>query len=232
MFVPGLRGLLYTLTLPFRHVGIFVHEMGHGLFTLLSGGSFHFFRMEIMRGGVAYTSGGLRMATLLGGLLGPALAGALLLQVSTRARKLNLALILLGLFFVSGVYYMSKPLFLSSTTYPSLRDWGIGDMVAVVIPLGGAIITFLLLRFGELYQRLYLQVLGILMCYSGYSDVGYIFRFQQLDNGLYSDARVFAGLFWGGPESVPFWLFVITSTGITVVNFALMGWGVHRAFRD
>jgi len=225
-FLPGMRPLFYTVTLPFRHLGIFVHEMGHGLFTLLSGGSFYYFQMELMEGGVAVTSGGWRIATLLGGLLGPALAGALLLQASTRSDKLHWWLWGLAFFFTVGVYYMVKPLWLNP------EGWGIGDLVAVVVPLGGGLITVFMLRFQDMVQRLYVQLLGILMCYSGYSDTAYIFRFEQLPNGLYSDARVVASLFWTSPAAVPYPLFAVTAVGITVINFALMAWGARRAFRD
>ncbi|MDJ0841602.1 MAG: M50 family metallopeptidase [Acidobacteriota bacterium] len=231
LFVPGLSRTMFMVTLPFRNLGIFVHEMGHGLFALLSGGNFHWFQMELMQGGVAITSGGLRVFTLLGGLLGPALIGAVLLQTSTRLHNLRWVMIGLGLFFCCGVYYMIKPVFLSAEQYPLLQNWSAGSLIALVIPVGGAAVTFFLMRLGDALQRLYLQMLGILMCYSGYSDTAYIFRFEQLDNGLYSDTRMLASLLGPSPENVPQMLFVIVAGGISVLNFGLMFWGTWRALK-
>ena len=231
LFVPGLSMTMYTVTMPFRNLGIFVHEMGHGFFTLFSGGNFHWFQMQLMQGGVAVTSGGLRVFTLLGGLLGPALIGAVLLQSSTRLHNLRWVMGGLGLFFCSGIYYMLKPLFLSAEQYPHLENWSVGLLVSLVIPVGGLVATILVMRFKEVVQRLYLQMLGILMCYSGYADTSYIFRYEQLDNGMFSDARVVASLLGPSPENVPFVLFVIVAGGISVLNFGLMLWGTWRALK-
>ena len=231
LFVPGASQTVAIVTLPFRHLGIFVHEMGHGLFTLISGGRFYWFQMELMQGGVAVTSGGLRFLTLLGGLLGPALFGALLLQASTRVRRVHFVLWIVTGFFVVGMIYMFKPLFLPVENYPLLRNWSPVMLISVVVPGIGALITYKMLRVRDDLQRFYLQVLGVLMCYSAYSDTSYIFMYEPLANGMFSDARLLASYFWTSPETVPFMIFVITATGISILNFALMGWGVWRAIK-
>ena len=229
MVTPGAATLVAAITLPFRHLGIFVHEMGHGLFTLLSGGRFHWFQMELMQGGIAVTSGGWRVFTLLGGLLGPTIFGVALLLVSTRAKNVRGALWVLVAFFIIGLYYMIKPLFLSEARYGLLDQWQPMMLVSMVVPGGAAILSYKLMSFSDKIQRLYLQILGILMCYSGYSDTHYIFRYEPLGNGMYSDARMVAALFWPDAASVPYPLFLIVATAITVLNFGLMAWGVWRA---
>lgn len=231
LFVPGASLMIYTVTLPFRNLGIFVHEMGHGLSALLTGGKFYWFQMEMMQGGVAITSGGVSAVTLLGGLLGPSLAGAALLVASTRLQNLKWAMGGLIAFFAVGVYYMIKPIFMSAQTYPFLNEWSSRFLLSLVIPVGGILITWFLMKQGDLVQRLYMQLLGILMLYSGYSDTSYVFMYEQLDNGLYSDSRMVASLLWGSPESVPYWMFVIVAGGITVINMGLIGYGVWRAVR-
>lgn len=232
LVLPQSSRLIGMITMPIRHLGIYVHEMGHGLFTLLSGGRFHWFQMELMQGGVAITSGGIRQVTLLGGLLGPAFFGALLLQASTRVK--NLVPILWGLiaFFVIGLFYMFKPLFLSEASYPHLANWNMFLLISAFIPGGAALVTYKIRKLSDKGQRIYLQVMGIFMCYSGFSDTHYIFRYEPLGNGLYSDARVVASTFWPSVESVPFWLFVITAVFISAMNFGLMIWGVHRALKE
>lgn len=232
LFVPGASKAIYLITLPFRYLGVFVHEMGHGLFTLLSGGQFHWFQMD-MNGGVALTSGGFRAATLLGGLLGPALLGAWLLQSSTRALKLGGVFGALIALFVIGIYYMLKPLFLSSDHYPELQNWQLTYLIALVVPGGAGLATLLMQRLGERWQRLYLQVLGILMCYSAFSDWRYILKYDVLNNGLYSDSRVLGSLFWpGGPERLPQFAFVVIAGFVCLANFSLLFWGVHKALKS
>ena len=229
LVAPFAMPLINLMTLPFRNLGIFVHEMGHGLFTLLSGGRFFWFQMEWNRGGVAITSGGFQMATLLGGLLGPTLMGALLLIVSTREGRVKHALWGLSFFFVFGIYYMLKPLFLSEADFPLLQQWELSSLINILLPLSLLLICWRLLSASELAQRFFLQVMGILMCYSGYSDTRYIFRYEPLSNGLYSDVRVLASSFGPSPENVPFFLFVMVAIFVSLLNFGLMIWAVRKA---
>ena len=225
LILPGAGYAIAMATLPFRLLGVFVHEMGHGLFTLLSGGRFLWFQMDTT-GGVAVTSGGFRIFTLLGGLLAPALCGAVLLQASTRARSMKWSLWSLTAFFVIGMIYMIKPIFIG---------WGQGwspiYLVSMILPGAAAFITVKIIKMSDTIQRGWVQFLGILMCYSGFSDTHYIFRYEPLPNNMFSDARAFAGLFWTGPENVPYLIFLIAAIFISVLNIGLMAWGVHRAFK-
>ncbi len=231
-FIPRAANPVNWLTLPARNLGIFVHEMGHGLFTVLSGGRFFWFQMELMKGGVAITAGGLRPLTLLGGLLGPAIMGALLLRASTRDASTRRVIWVLLVFFFVGLYFMFKPLFLSTAGHGELlQNWNVGYLISAVIPGGMIWLTLLMKRFSEKAQRFYVQILGILICYSGFSDTRYIFHYEQLSNGLYSDVRVLASLVWTSPESVPFWLFACTATVVAALNVGLMLWGVLSALR-
>lgn len=227
---PVARPIIFQATLPIRYLGIFVHEMGHGLFTLFSFGNFHWFQMG-WDGGVAITSGGVRAATLLGGLLGPTLLGVLLLIVSTRAKKLGIAYTLLYIFFFAGMYYTLKPLWLSRNEFALLDRWSPINLLGLTVPLGMTLLTLKIGGMSERVQRHYLQILGIFMCYSGYVTTDYIFMYQPLGNGMYSDVRVLAATFWGTPESVSFPRFFITAVAVSVANFSLMAWGVYRALK-
>ena len=229
ILLPGWAATMYLFTLPARHLGIFVHEMGHGLSTLLTGGRFLWFQMELMSGGVAVTSGGVRGLTLLGGLLGPALFGSLLLVASTRRRGTGFAMTCLVVFFLAGIYYMLKPVFLPGLANSPNSHWSPGMLVAVVVPGFALLITLTVRTWRGGLQRLFLQVFGILMCFSAFSDTDYIFRYEQLPNGLFSDARVFASLLWGPAESVPYWLFLLVAVAISCLNFFFMILGAWRA---
>lgn len=233
LLFPGQAYLIYWLTSPLRLLGVFVHEMGHGLASLATGGSFHWFQMD-WDGGVAITSSGVQSLVLLGGLLCPAMFGSLLLIVSTRAQKLWLPYLLLLIFFSAGCYYMIKPVFLSGAANPLLAHWHVSHLLALILPLAVvASIVALLWRASDSLQRLVLQLFGIVMCYSAFSDTSYIFQYEVLRNGMYSDARVFASLFLPfSVQGLPWLAFVFFAVLIGVMNFALLALGVTRALRN
>lgn len=100
--VPQLDALLY----PFRLFVTYVHEAGHGLMAILTGGQF--LRFEILPGGSgqAITAGGSRALILPAGYLGAALFGAALFYAVNRFRYthaisfgLGIALIIVSLAF-------------------------------------------------------------------------------------------------------------------------------------
>jgi len=222
---------IYLVTLPFRYLGVLVHEMGHGLGTLVTGGKFHWFQLDFLRGGMAVTSGGWRMATLLGGLLGPALFGAILLQLSTRAATPRPVLYGIGVFFLIAVYYIAKPLVFGDGHTKELYQWSPIRLGAILVPGLGLFGLWYLFKMGPGIQRLAIQVLGVVMCYAAYSDTRYIFRYAVLPNGMYSDSRELAGIFWTSAAAAPRWLFWVIALAISVLNFSLMAWGVWRALQ-
>jgi len=78
--IPALSVVLY----PFRLFVTFVHETGHGLAALVSGGQFEQFRIDENGSGVALTAGGSRFLILPAGYLGAALFGAVLFYLTNR----------------------------------------------------------------------------------------------------------------------------------------------------
>jgi len=100
--IPQLDIVLY----PFRLFVSFVHEAGHGLAALLTGGQFHGFEVYSNGAGQAITSGGSRLIILPAGYLGAALFGAALFYLvntlpypRTISRVLGIALIGFSLLF-------------------------------------------------------------------------------------------------------------------------------------
>ncbi len=76
--LPQLDFVLY----PVRLFVTFVHESGHGLAALITGGHFDSFRVDPNGSGVTLTSGGSRLLILPAGYLGAALFGALLFYIA------------------------------------------------------------------------------------------------------------------------------------------------------
>jgi hypothetical protein len=100
--IPQLDFILY----PFRLFVTFVHEAGHGLAALITGGRFHGFEVYSNGAGQAITSGGSRALILPAGYLGAALFGAVLFYLvntlpypRTISRILGVALVGFSLLF-------------------------------------------------------------------------------------------------------------------------------------
>lgn len=92
--IPALDFILY----PIRLFVTFVHEAGHGIAALITGGHFENFRVDPSGAGVALTSGGWRWLILPAGYLGAALFGALLFYLANTVpfpRTISLVLALL-----------------------------------------------------------------------------------------------------------------------------------------
>jgi hypothetical protein len=91
-FVPGLSWLNY----PFRLLITIVHELGHGLAALLTGGEFRRFVIFSNGAGLAYTAGGWRWVIIPAGYMGAALFGAVLILLGRSHRWSRRALAIIG----------------------------------------------------------------------------------------------------------------------------------------
>jgi hypothetical protein len=94
-YVPQLSVVLY----PFRYFVTTVHEMGHGLAALISGGRFIQYVVYGNGTGVATTAGGWSWLILPAGYVGTALFGATLLYLNNRTGRSKLIAMLLGAAF-------------------------------------------------------------------------------------------------------------------------------------
>ncbi|MBE7512360.1 MAG: M50 family metallopeptidase [Anaerolineales bacterium] len=75
---------------PFYLLVTYVHEMGHGLAAVFTGGRFVSFHVYPNGAGVAYTDGGNQHLILVAGYVGTALFGAMLLYLANRVRRVTL----------------------------------------------------------------------------------------------------------------------------------------------
>ncbi|MFZ4814433.1 MAG: M50 family metallopeptidase [Phototrophicaceae bacterium] len=78
--IPLLDGVVY----PLRLFVTFIHEAGHGLAALLTGGEFIRFEIMANGAGLATTRGGLRAVILPAGYIGAALFGTVLFYINNR----------------------------------------------------------------------------------------------------------------------------------------------------
>jgi hypothetical protein len=96
ILVPWLSPLNY----PFRLLLTMVHELGHGLAALLTGGRFIRFEISPNGAGLAYTAGGWRFLVIPAGYLGLALFGALLIMLGRSYRWSRIAMALIGIVMI------------------------------------------------------------------------------------------------------------------------------------
>lgn len=92
VFVPGLTWLNF----PFRMLTTLVHELGHGLTALATGGRFVRFIIHSDGSGLAYTAGGWRFMVIPAGYAGVAVFGAGLILLGRSHRWSRAALTVIG----------------------------------------------------------------------------------------------------------------------------------------
>jgi hypothetical protein len=200
--VPYGRTILY----PFALLGTWAHEMGHGLAAILVGGSFDRLVLYQNLGGTAYSSGigtlG-RAVVAGGGLLGPALAGGLIILLGSR--EITARWVLAGL---SVALLLSLVLFVRNAF-----GW---IALAVIAVLVGVVAVY-----GPEVARVFAaQLIGIQFCLASWGTLDYMFTRSFIRDGqiIDSDTQEIAEVlllpywFWGG-------LIALTSLGIMASSF-------------
>ena len=96
-FVWQSQGLSFV-TYPLRLFVTMIHELGHGLSAILTGGEFLRFEVSKRGAGLAYTRGGSRFVVIQAGYLGTAIFGAILLYLANRSKRPGPIAVGVGLF--------------------------------------------------------------------------------------------------------------------------------------
>lgn len=125
---------LFFVTFPFRLFVTMIHELGHGVSAVLTGGSFLHFEITRRGAGLAYTSGGWRWVIIQAGYLGTALFGAVLLLLTHRTRQPGRVAI--GVGALIGILTLAY-------SGMSLAKLGFLEMIPVIGVLGAALYLFL-----------------------------------------------------------------------------------------
>ena len=119
----AITGILYMLpppwgprlAFPFVMISTLAHEMGHGITAILLGGEFHKFSMWADGSGVAITSGySGRLANALvpaGGLVGPAIVGAIFFVLSNKAKWAKASVATVGILLLFADIWVVRSLF-------------------------------------------------------------------------------------------------------------------------
>ncbi len=210
--IPYGRNVLY----PFALLSTWIHEMGHGLFALLAGGSFNRLVIFSNLGGTAFSSGvgGLgRAFVAAGGLLGPAIAGGIIIVLGSREHTARWVLAGLSVLLIVSLLLFVRNAF----------GWvALGLIAAVLAPVA--------FYAPELVRIFVAQLIGIQFCLASWGTLDYMFtkNFERDGQILNSDTEEIADVlllpywFWGGL--------------IAAMSFAIMASSFYvawiRPFRD
>ncbi len=209
--LPYGRNLLY----PFALLGTWAHEMGHGVAAVMVGGRFRRLEVNPRLGGQAYSSGiwGARRAIVsAGGLLGPALAGGLIIVLGSRQQ--TAPWVLTGLAIAVAVSLI--------TVVRNAFGWlSLGSIAAVLAPIA---------VYAPPGVRIFLaQLIGIQFCLACWGTLDYMFtrNFRRDGHVIDSDTQEIANVL-----VLPYWFWgtviALLSLGVVVGSFYL-AWMVPAA---
>jgi len=215
VFGVWMAGQIPVLGKPFRLLATWVHELGHGLGAIISGGSFDRMVISPNFSGLAHTFSGSdweRVVVLLGGLLGPACAGAIMLILARRLNQSRLTLFLLA-----------------GALIATLVLWA-GDNFTRFSVLGFAIVvTAIAVKAYPLVRTLAAHIIALAFCLNAVADFSYFFMSTKkagLD-GVTTDTSALADIV-GGPHI--FWALVPSVLSIIILfgAFRLSGGFGHK----
>ncbi len=178
---------------PLLLLGTWFHEMGHGLTALLLGGKFYYLEIYDNGGGVAYSNVSFsyldyniaRAITSAGGLLGPAISGAILIASAKNRITSKITLWLLIVIMVL-----------------SLCIWIHELLALIILSVFASILFFIAILRVRKLESFTLLFLGTQCVLSTYLQTGYLFtkQFERDGRVQYSDTQMIAahlsGTYW------------------------------------
>lgn len=187
---------------PVAFLGTWVHEMGHGLGAIMTGGQFLEMVVSPDFSGMAYTSFSgktAHMILIITGLLAPSFVGALLLILARGLGQGRLALGLLtfGL-FVCGILWA-------------------GDLFTrVTVMVAGFILGLIAIKTPQTVRVIFAQIVAVSICLNAVNQIDYYFMRGGLSGGrqVMSDTEVLTQIF-GLPHVI--WALLLTATALLML---------------
>ena len=207
--LPYGRQLLYPLSL----LATFAHEMGHGLTALLMGANFDHLQLNPDGSGSAVwrgKPGPLAIAAIAaGGLLGPSIAGVLLLALARSTQRARGLLALLAVLLLVCTLLWARNVF------------------GVFFLLSSAAALVLAARYlSDVGAALLLHLMAVTLCLSWFTDLDYLFSPEAVVNGARypSDSAVMAQALW-----LPYWFW---GGLVAVLSLLVLAVGLVRIGRS
>jgi hypothetical protein len=214
---PGLS----IIMAPLRLFVTYVHEAGHSLAALATGGRVIGFLVSPDGSGLATTAGGNRAVVISGGYLGAALFGSVLFYIANRYSRYDRAIaIVLGVAMVVFTVLFARPDERGAPTAIYL-GWGFGIALVLVGWKAPRMITLLVL-----------DILAISTALNAVLDVWYLISFIDASRGaVQNDAVAFSRQVTG--RLIPASVVAISWAVAAVVMFGASVWyGVWKPLQD
>ncbi|MFK7775340.1 MAG: M50 family metallopeptidase [Saprospiraceae bacterium] len=185
------RQILYPITL----LVTFLHELGHGLGTIITGGKVLHINIESSGAGVTLSQGGWKGVILMGGYIGSAVLGNILFYIGARKEKwaATTVTILCAMMVFTGIYW-----------YNSM--FATGFLITFAIGLS------LISRFTKLDREI--------LMFLGLASILYII--QDFDVGPSSDLKAYAEHMIIFPEAVWRYLWLGIAVVLCLFNLRLI----------
>ena len=187
-----------TLALmPFTLLSTWWHEMAHGLMAAALGAEFERLVIFANGSGFAESSGDLgrigQAIVAASGLLGPTIAGSVLIIASRSPRATKVMLFVLAIALIASTLIWVR----------SMAGW-------IVLPLFAAGAFLIASRATRKWQRIAIEFLGVQGAVSVYQDVDYLFspgaavdgQVALSDTGRIAEALFLPYWFWGGAITI------------------------------
>lgn len=170
---------LYVVLAPLRLFVTYVHEAGHGLGAVLTGGQVIRFTVSPDGSGLATTAGGTRAVVISAGYLGAAMFGSGLFYLANRySRYDRLIAFAIGIFMIVFTFMFARP---------DER----GAITGIVIGyLFGGLLVFVGWKAPRLFTLLVLDVLAISTALNAVLDVWYLVGNIGASRGVVSNDAV------------------------------------------
>lgn len=197
--IPQLSFILYPLSL----FNTYVHESGHAIAALLTGGDVGNFSVSFDTSGVTQTAGGWRWLILPAGYLGSGLFGSLLFYTVNRfPRLINSISVALGVAMAAFTVIFSRdPLALMIGVFMGMGLLGLG------------------LKSHPFFTMLLLNVLAVSTALNAFFDLRYLMGATDASNGpVLNDVASFAR---NVTPFIPPFLIALLWAGIALIMFAL-----------
>ncbi len=191
---------LSFIAYPFRLFVTYVHEAGHSLMAIATGGEVLKFTVSPNGSGLAITAGGSRALILPAGYVGAAFFGAVLFYLINRYPRLVRGIGgLLGIFLVIFTVLFARP------------DAGNAPTAVIVGLLSGGLLIWLAWKASLTINLLVLSVLSMMTGLNAVLDVVQLIHFadMQIMGGMVrNDAAAFSQEVAGGVLPASFWAII------------------------
>lgn len=191
----GIMPWLGWLNYPFRLLLTIVHELGHGLAALSTGGAFINFVVHPNGAGLAHTAGGWRFVVIPAGYLGMALFGAVLILLGRNHRWSRIALGIIGVGMILLSLRYGIPSIFSSYILSGLLTTFSGIIF-------GGLFLWVAFKAGSGWIVFLIHLIAIQAALTAFSDlfalIGLSTRFNMPENDARSMAELtfIPAVFW------------------------------------